>query len=383
MRPRSHRACELKDTRSRDERDDLDPAERQRGRQKEIERLEKDVEELRRLAPEKVGDEDLERLRREVAELKKQFLEHLGPWQRAQLARHPQRPYTLDFIRLLFTDFVELHGDRGVGDDKAIITGLAKFHGRPVVVLGHQKGRDTKQRVVRNFGQPKPEGYRKALRVMQLAAKFRRPVFSLSFHSHGLERTSCRDVPSARTSPVFAKYSRTSLTPSIIVTFVDTQGAYPGIDAEERGQAEAIARNLREMARLPVPIIVTITGEGGSGGALAIAVGDRVNILENAFYSVISPEGCAAIMWRNSAKAETAAAALKISARELKELGLVDEIVPEPDAGAHTDHEAAARLLDGVLERNMIELTGLPPDDLIRKRYDKFRQMGQFFDLRR
>jgi len=321
----------------------LDPAERQRGRQKEIERLEKDVEELRRLAPEKVGDEDLERLRREVAELKKQFLEHLGPWQRAQLARHPQRPYTLDFIRLLFTDFVELHGDRGFGDDKAIITGLAKFHGRPVVVLGHQKGRDTKQRVVRNFGQPKPEGYRKALRVMQLAAKFRRPVF----------------------------------------TFVDTQGAYPGIDAEERGQAEAIARNLREMARLPVPIIVTITGEGGSGGALAIAVGDRVNILENAFYSVISPEGCAAIMWRNSAKAETAAAALKISARELKELGLVDEIVPEPDAGAHTDHEAAARLLDGVLERNMIELTGLLPDDLIRKRYDKFRQMGQFFDLRR
>ena len=321
----------------------MDPAERQRGRQKEIERLEKDVEELRRLAPEKVGDEDLERLRREVAELKKQFLEHLGPWQRAQLARHPQRPYTLDFIRLLFTDFVELHGDRGFGDDKAIITGLAKFHGRPVVVLGHQKGRDTKQRVVRNFGQPKPEGYRKALRVMQLAAKFRRPVFS----------------------------------------FVDTQGAYPGIDAEERGQAEAIARNLREMARLPVPIIVTITGEGGSGGALAIAVGDRVNILENAFYSVISPEGCAAIMWRNSAKAETAAAALKISARELKELGLVDEIVPEPDTGAHTDHEAAARLLDGVLERNMIELTGLPPDDLIRKRYDKFRQMGQFFDLRR
>ena len=321
----------------------MDPAERQRGRQKEIERLEKDVEELRRLAPEKVGDEDLERLRREVAELKKQFLEHLGPWQRAQLARHPQRPYTLDFIRLLFTDFVELHGDRGFGDDKAIITGLAKFHGRPVVVLGHQKGRDMKQRVVRNFGQPKPEGYRKALRVMQLAAKFRRPVF----------------------------------------TFVDTQGAYPGIDAEERGQAEAIARNLREMARLPVPIIVTITGEGGSGGALAIAVGDRVNILENAFYSVISPEGCAAIMWRNSAKAETAAAALKISARELKELGLVDEIVPEPDAGAHTDHEAAARLLDGVLERNMIELTGLPPDDLIRKRYDKFRQMGQFFDLRR
>src|SRR6266566_1370375 len=287
MRPRSHRACELKDTRSRDERDDLDPAERQRGRQKEIERLEKDVEELRRLAPEKVGDEDLERLRREVAELKKQFLEHLGPWQRAQLARHPQRPYTLDFIRLLFTDFVELHGDRGFGDDKAIITGLAKFHGRPVVVLGHQKGRDTKQRVVRNFGQPKPEGYRKALRVMQLAAKFRRPVFS----------------------------------------FVDTQGAYPGIDAEERGQAEAIARNLREMARIEVPIICTITGEGGSGGALAIAVADRVF------------------------KMEIAAQALRITAPDLKELAIIDEIIPEPDGGAHLDHDAAAAMVDEVLSK--------------------------------
>src|SRR5437016_824757 len=312
-------------------------------REREIDRLEKDVEELRRLASTTGAGVELERIRQQVAELRHEFYAHLGPWQRAQIARHAQRPYMQDFISLLFTDFVELHGDRAYGDDKAIVAGLAKFHGRAVAVIGHQKGRDTKQRLLRNFGQPKPEGYRKALRVMQLAAKFGKPVF----------------------------------------TFVDTQGAYPGIDAEERGQAEAIARNLREMARLPVPIIVTITGEGGSGGALAIAVGDRVNILENAFYSVISPEGCAAIMWRNSAKAETAAAALKISARELKELGLVDEIVPEPDAGAHTDHEAAARLLDGVLERNMIELTGLPPDDLIRKRYDKFRQMGQFFDLRR
>ncbi len=325
----------------REARDALDSVERQREREREIGRIEKDVEELRRLAPTDLNDEELERLRGEVAELKREFYTHLGPWQRAQVARHPQRPYTLDFIRLLFTEFSELHGDRAYGDDKAIVAGLAKFHGRPVAVVGHQKGRDTKQRLLRNFGQPKPEGYRKTLRVMGLAAKFRRPVFC----------------------------------------FVDTQGAYPGIDAEERGQAEAIARNLREMARLPVPIIVTVTGEGGSGGALAIAVGDRVNILENGFYSVISPEGCAAIMWRDSTKAETAAAALKITPQDLKELGIVDEIVPEPEGGAHTDHGATAQLLDTVLERNIMELSALPPADLIRSRYEKFRKMGQFFDL--
>src|SRR5258708_8741044 len=233
-----------------------DPKERQR----EIARLEQDVEELRRLAEGEVNETELERLRREVAEVKEEFYTHLGVWQRAQIARHPQRPYTLDFIRLLFTDFMELQGDRAFGEDRAIVAGFARFHGRPVAVLGHQKGRDTKQRLLRNFGQPKPEGYRKALRVMELAAKFGRPVF----------------------------------------TFVDTQGAYPGIDAEERGQAQAIARNLREMARLPVPIIVTVAGEGGSGGALAIAVGDRVNILENSFYSVISPEGSAPIILRAS-----------------------------------------------------------------------------------
>jgi len=308
-------------------------------RQREIARLEQDVEELRRLAGGEVNETELERLRREVGELKRQFYTHLGAWQRAQVARHPQRPYTLDFIRLLFTDFMELHGDRAFGEDPAIVAGFARFHGRPVAVLGHQKGRDTKQRLLRNFGQPKPEGYRKALRVMELAAKFGRPVF----------------------------------------TFVDTQGAYPGIDAEERGQAQAIARNLREMARLPVPIIVTVAGEGGSGGALAIAVGDKVNILENAFYSVISPEGCAAIMWRDSAKAETAATALKISAKELAEMGLVDEIVPEPDGGAHADHEAAAHLLDSVLERNLLELLQLTPRQLTEARYAKFRRMGQFF----
>lgn len=311
-------------------------------RQRELDQLEKEVEELRRLAESNLPGSELERLRQEVTELKREFYEHLGPWQRAQLARHPQRPYPLDFIRLLFTDFVELHGDRAFGDDKAIVAGFAKFHGRLVAVVGHQKGRDTKQRLLRNFGQPKPEGYRKALRVMQLAAKFQRPV----------------------------------------VCLVDTQGAYPGIDAEERGQAEAIARNLREMARLPTPIIVTVTGEGGSGGALAIAVGDRVNILENAFYSVISPEGCAAIMWRDAAKAETAAAALRITARDLRDLGLVDAIVPEPEGGAHEDHEAAAQLLDPILERNLVELSGIAPRELLSARYEKFRRMGQFFDSR-
>jgi acetyl-CoA carboxylase carboxyl transferase subunit alpha len=210
-----------------------------------------------------------------------------------------------------------------------------------VAVIGQQKGRDTKQRVIRNFGQPKPEGYRKALRVMQLAAKFGRPI----------------------------------------LTFVDTPGAYPGIDAEERGQGEAIARNLREMARLPVPVIVTVTGEGGSGGALAIAVGDRINILENGFYSVISPEGCASIIWRDSTKAETAAAAMKITATDLKELGIIDEIVKEPEGGAHTDLEAAAQFLDEVLDRQLTELTTESVRDLVEARYKKFRQMGQFFDL--
>jgi acetyl-CoA carboxylase carboxyl transferase subunit alpha len=317
---------------------DKPPTEGRRAR--EIDRLEKDVEELRHLAGSPDGEAELERIRQQVAELRREFYEHMGPWQRAQIARHPQRPYTLDFIGLLFTDFVELHGDRGYGDDKAIVAGLAKFHGRPVAVIGHQKGRDTKQRLARNFGQPKPEGYRKALRVMKLAAKYSRPIF----------------------------------------TFIDTQGAYPGLDAEERGQAEAIALNLREMARLPVPIIVTVTGEGGSGGALAIAVGDRVNILENSFYSVISPEGCAAIMWRDSTKAETAAVALKITATDLKGLGIIDEIVPEPEAGAHTDYEAAARLLDVVLDRQLVMLTNEPVKDLLDARYQKFRNMGQYFD---
>jgi acetyl-CoA carboxylase carboxyl transferase subunit alpha len=312
-----------------------------RRRAREIEELERQVQDLRRLSAPGASHTELERLQQQVGELRKEFYTHLGAWQRTQLARHPQRPYTLDLVRLLFTDFTELHGDRVFGDDPAIVAGLARFHGRPVLVVGHQKGRDTKQRLARNFGQAKPEGYRKSLRLMNLAAKYSRPIF----------------------------------------TFVDTPGAYPGIDAEERGQAEAIARNLREMARLPVPVVVTITGEGGSGGALAIAVGDRINILENAIYSVISPEGCASILWRDAGKAETAAQALRITAADLSELGIVDEIVAEPEGGAHSDHEATARLLDPVLVRSLDELAPLGVPALLRRRYEKFRRIGQFLEV--
>jgi len=312
-------------------------------RKREIEKLEREVAELQRLARPDIASGDIDRIRGEVAQLRREFYEHLGAWQRTLLARHPQRPYMMDYVRILFEDFHELHGDRAYGDDAAMIAGFARYHGRAVVVIGQQKGRDTKQRVALNFGQAKPEGYRKALRVMQLASKFGRPI----------------------------------------LTFVDTPGAYPGIDAEERGQAEAIARNLREMARLPVPILVTITGEGGSGGALAIAVGDRVNMLENSVYSVISPEGCASILWRDAGKAETAAEALKITARDLNELGIIDEIIPEPQGGAHLDHESSAALLDQVLDRSLRDLLSLTPSVLLERRYEKFRRMGQFFESAR
>ncbi|MGA8366056.1 MAG: acetyl-CoA carboxylase carboxyltransferase subunit alpha [Candidatus Acidiferrales bacterium] len=316
------------------------PGERDEQRQMEIDALERDVSELGRLTdPDDATAADVNRIRREIEELKHEFYAHLDSWQRLQLARHPQRPYTDDFIRLLFEDFSEIHGDRGFADDPALIAGMAWFHGKPVLVAGSQKGRDTKQRVARNFGQAKPEGYRKALRAMQLAAKFRRAIF----------------------------------------VFVDTPGAYPGVDAEERGQAEAIAHNIREMSRLPVPIIVTITGEGGSGGALAIAIGDRVFMLENSVYSVISPEGCASIMWRDAGKAQIAAEALKITASNLLELKLIDEIVPEPEGGAHTDHAATAQLLDPVLARSLEELSRLSPQELLDQRYEKYRRMGQFF----
>jgi acetyl-CoA carboxylase carboxyl transferase subunit alpha len=281
------------------------------------------------------------RLQQIEAELKKLQAEvsPSGPWQRVQLARHPKRPHSLDYIQRLITGFHELHGDRAFADDPAIVCGFGFFEGNPIMVAGQQKGRDTKQKLYRNFGMPKPEGYRKALRVMRLAAKFGRPI----------------------------------------LTLLDTPGAYPGIDAEERGQAEAIAVNLREMSRLPVPIIVVCIGEGGSGGALALGVGDRVYMLENAVYSVISPESCAAIIWRDASKAELAANALKLTAQDLKGLGLIDEIIPEPGEGAHTDPDQAAAALAEALRRALAELSPLPSAELLERRYQKFRQMGNFF----
>jgi acetyl-CoA carboxylase carboxyl transferase subunit alpha len=260
-------------------------------------------------------------------------------WRRVQLARHPKRPHSLDYIGRLFTDFQEIHGDRSFGDDAAIVAGLAQFEGQPIMVVAEQKGRDTKQKLYRNFGMPKPEGYRKALRVMQMAGKFGRPI----------------------------------------VTFLDTPGAYPGIDAEERGQAEAIARNLREMARLPVPVLVVCIGEGGSGGALALGVGNIVLMLENAVYSVISPESCAAIIYRDSGKAEQAAAALRLTAQDLLSFGLIDDIVPEPGEGAHTDPAAAAENLREYIRRYLDELSALDAGQLVDHRYMKFRKMGNFF----
>lgn len=305
-----------------------------------VERLEQAVEDLQRMdTPDEATEQKIEQVRREIGELRNELLSHPTAWERTQLARHPQRPYTLDYVRYVFEGFSEVHGDRGFADDPAIVCGMARFHGRPVMVIGHQKGRDTRENLRRNWGMPKPEGYRKALRAMRLAAKYSRPV----------------------------------------ITFVDTVGAYPGIDAEERGQAEAIARNLQEMSRLPVPIIVNVTGEGGSGGALAIAVGDRIHMLENSIYSVISPEGCASILWRDSLKADQAAEAMKITAPDLRALGVIDEIVPEPPGGAHTNPQEAARLLEQVLERAIEETSQLTPSELLERRYQKFRRMGQFF----
>ena len=259
-------------------------------------------------------------------------------FERVQLARHANRPYTLDLIERLFEDFVELHGDKRFAEDPAIVCGLARFHGLPIVVVGHQKGRDTKQRSYRNFGMPKPEGYRKALRVMKLGEKFGRPIF----------------------------------------TFIDTPGAYPGIDAEERGQAEAIAYNLREMAKIKVPIIVTVIGEGGSGGALAIGIGDQVLMLENATYSVISPEGCAAILWKDSSQADRAAEELRLTAQHLHEEGIVDKIIPEPEGGAHNDYDQTARYLDSALSERLAEAVSCSQEDRLSRRYSKLRHFGRW-----
>jgi acetyl-CoA carboxylase carboxyl transferase subunit alpha len=287
------------------------------------------------------GDPDKERelvrLKHELDERRREIFSKLTPWQTTMVARHPNRPYTLDYVQALFTEFTEFHGDRRFADDPAIVCGFALYKGRPVAIVGHQKGRDMKQKIHRNFGCPKPEGYRKALRVMKIAAKFKRPI----------------------------------------ITFVDTPGAYPGIDAEERGQAEAIAFNLREMSRLRTPIIVNVTGEGGSGGALAIAVGDKVNMLEFAIYSVISPEGCASILWRDAREADRAASAMKIAAKDLKRYGIVDEIVPEPAGGAHLDHEAVFRSLDAVIAKQLRKLKSLRTETLVAERYRKFRNMGR------
>ncbi len=299
--------------------------------------LQKRLDELATFPGDPEKEREAVRLRQELESARRATYSRLTPWQKTQVARHPLRPYTLDYVDALFTDFTELHGDRRFGEDPALVAGFAYFRGQPVAVLGHQKGRDTKQKIYRNFGMPKPEGYRKALRVMQMAAKFRRPV----------------------------------------ITFVDTPGAYPGLDAEERGQAEAIAFNLREMAPLETPIIVNVTGEGGSGGALAIAVGDRVNMLEHSVYSVISPEGCASILWRDSGRAEEAATAMKITAKDLLGFAIVDEIVEEPPGGAHIDPDAQFRTLGAVIERQLAELQALAPAALVEARYVKFRNMGR------
>ena len=308
--------------------------------ERELQNIEKQISSLEAAAGDnREARARLQRLHEQVEQMRRQLSAQQSAWVKTELARHPQRPYTLDYVERIFTDWSEVHGDRAFGDDAAMVCGFARFHGQEVTVIGHQKGRDTKSKVYRNFGMPNPEGYRKALRIMQIAQKFSRPI----------------------------------------LTFIDTPGAYPGLGAEERGQAEAIARNLREMARLQVPIIATITGEGGSGGALAIAVADRVLMMENAIYSVISPEGCASIMWRDAAKRDVAAQALRITSKDLSELGCIDEIVPEPDNGAHGDHDAAAKLLDAVLWKHLEDLLTVPASRLPDSRYDKFRKMAQFF----
>ena len=297
------------------------------------------VRELRALAEnDKRFEGELRRLEEKAGRLARELFADLSPWQKVQLSRHPNRPYTLDYCALLFEDFVELHGDRSFADDASIVSGLARYHGRSVVVIGHQKGRGAKENVKRNFGMPHPEGYRKARRMYELASRFGLPIF----------------------------------------TFIDTPGAYPGIGAEERGQSEAIGACLAAMARAPVPVIATILGEGGSGGALALGVANRVHVLEYGTYSVISPEGCASILWKDGSKAEEAAARLRITAPELLDLKVVDKVVDEPAGGAHQDPVAAARLVDSALREALSELLRQTPDELVRNRYDRFRALGAF-----
>jgi acetyl-CoA carboxylase carboxyl transferase subunit alpha len=302
-----------------------------------VREIEKQIAELEQTSDSEVTQEEIERLRQQLAALRDRSVGTAGdPWDRVLLARHPQRPYTLDFVQMLFTDFTELHGDRRFGDDHALVGGLAKFEGRPVMVIGHQKGRDTKQKLLRNFGMTNPEGYRKALRLMRTAAKFGLPI----------------------------------------ITFVDTPGAYPGIGAEERGQAEAIAYNLKEIPKQRVPIVVVIHGEGGSGGALAIAVGDEVLMLENAVYSVIAPESCSSILWRDWDHKQEAARVLKLTAEDMLRLGIVDRLVPEPPGGAHNSHQLSADILRPVLRECLQDLDKLSPDELLRRRHEKLRKLA-------
>jgi acetyl-CoA carboxylase carboxyl transferase subunit alpha len=305
-----------------------------------IVKLERQIEDLRQSATEEKVEftDELHRLERKTKRLAHEIYSRLTPWQRVQLARHPRRPYTLDYLQRIFTGFIELRGDRLYGDDRAIVAGLAWFEQTPLVVIGHQKGRNTRENLERNFGMAHPEGYRKALRLMKLAARFERPV----------------------------------------VTFIDTPGAYPGIQAEERGQSVAIAQNLFEMARLPVPFIAVVIGEGGSGGALALALADAVLMLENSVYSVISPEGCAAILWGDRSKTEVAASALRLTAQDLLDLGVVDGVIPEPMGGAHRDPAYSAEQVRAAIQLHLGRLKNVPPHVLIEKRVDKFLRMGVF-----
>jgi acetyl-CoA carboxylase carboxyl transferase subunit alpha len=301
-------------------------------------KLRQRIEELSALPDDAAHRREIEKLREKLERLTREIYGSLTPWQKTLVARHPSRPYTLDYVAALMTDWVELHGDRKFSDDAAVVAGFAKFRGVSVAVVGHQKGRDTKEKIRRNFGMPRPEGYRKALRVMELAEKFQRPILS----------------------------------------FVDTAGAYPGIDAEERGQAEAIAVNLRAMASFGVPIVVTITGEGGSGGALAIGVGNKVLMLEHSVYSVITPEGCAAILWKDAARKKEAAEALKLTASDLQGFDVVDEIIPEPPGGAHADPPGATAAVGEAIERQLRPLLAQSPEERREGRYRKFRALGRF-----
>jgi acetyl-CoA carboxylase carboxyl transferase subunit alpha len=311
--------------------------------EKPLAELERRIGELKHMDLEQPGvdlSDDIARLEKKLNKMRSDVYSNISRWQRTQIARHPQRPYTLDYIEALMENFVELHGDRNFADDRAIVGGVAWFNGKPVMVIGHQKGRNTKEKVERNFGMPHPEGYRKALRLMRLAERFNIPI----------------------------------------ITLVDTPGAFPGIGAEERGQAEAIARNLIEMADLRVPVITVVTGEGGSGGALALAVSNRVMMLENSIYSVISPEGCAAILWKNQDYAQDAAEAMKLTAPDSLKNGIIDEIIPEPLGGAHRDPSVTAKSLGASVQAQLDKLSGMAPDELVTDRWEKFRKMGVFRD---